>query len=376
MNSSTTAELRNPNSPRAKYALRLSIVLLVATLGTLGPNFYLAQSTKIWQVYILTDVTVFAALLNILAVRFSLQKRVEIAAYLMITSVILLTSFATYFITGIGQFLGVSALVIIYLIATLTLIQPQLARATVIAIIFGIAIILLEIFFPYQRLEIRLLTVPISIVAVVSIGMFAYFASQEFGNYSLRTKLVILFIVITMVPLVSLGVYANVRLRNALNQNAQQSLNQLANQTSLQVDTFIENQLNLINIESQNPAFARFLSLSSSERNGSREEFDARNTLGTLVSQGQGYINSYALLDNSGVVVLDTGKNLGKNEGQTNYFKNALTEKRPVITGPIFNQHTGNAYIYFSAPIGNATGSGSLGVLYVEYNANIIQFLV
>ncbi len=381
MKSSTTGELRNPNDLRAKHALRISIILIVTLIGTLGPNYYLAQTTKAWQISLLTDAAAFGAVLSILALWYSLKKRIEIASYLMIGTVILLTSFAIFFINGIGLFLGISGLIVIYVIAQLTLIQPQLTRVTIIAIVFGLAVILLDTFFPYQRLEIRLLTIGIPILAVISVGIFAYFASREFGNYSLGTKLVIFFIAITMVPLVSLGVYANIRLRNALNQNAQQSLTQLANQTALQVDTFISDQLNLINIESQNPVFARFLSLSSSESKGGQEELEAYNTLATLVHPGQGnisqgYINSFALLDSSGVVVLDTGKNLGKNASQTDYFKKALTERQSVVTGPIFNQQTGNAYIYFSAPVKNATGSKTLGVLYVEYNANIIELIV
>jgi len=77
MNSSTIAELRNPNSPRAKYALRLSIVLLVATLEH-SVQISICTNYQNMQVYIFTDVTVFAALLNILAVRFSLQNELKL----------------------------------------------------------------------------------------------------------------------------------------------------------------------------------------------------------------------------------------------------------------------------------------------------------
>ena len=77
MKSSTTAELRNPNSLRAKYALRTAIVLALAFLGTFGLYLYLAQSIKAWQLYILADVTAFVSLLNILALWYALKKRIE-----------------------------------------------------------------------------------------------------------------------------------------------------------------------------------------------------------------------------------------------------------------------------------------------------------
>ncbi len=127
MNSSTTGELRNPNSQRAKYALRTAIVLAVAFAGTFGLYFYLAQSIKAWQLYVLTGTTAVVAILNILAVRFSLKRKIETAAYLMIASIILLFPVAVSFLSGVGLVLGIGGLIGIFMVATLTLIQPQIS---------------------------------------------------------------------------------------------------------------------------------------------------------------------------------------------------------------------------------------------------------
>ena len=246
MKSSTTGELRNPNALREKYAMRLSIVLIAAIMGTLGPNLYLAQTTKAWQIYILNYVAAIAALLNLLALRYSLQKRVEIAVYLMIASVILLISFATSFITGIGLLLGISGPVIIYLIATLTLIQPHLTRVTTIAILFSIVIILLDAFFPFPRLEVRLLTIYIPIVALIGIGIFTYFILQEFSNYPLRTKLILFFIIVAVFSVGTVAAVTNILAQTAITQQVGQTQQTLAERLAFETAKELESQVELL----------------------------------------------------------------------------------------------------------------------------------
>jgi len=230
-------------------------VLIVTLLGTLGPSYYLAQTIKTWQIYLLADAASFGAVLNILALRYSLQKRVEIAAYLMIGSLILLTSFAISFINGIGLFLGISGLVIIYVIAQLTLIQPQLTLVTVIAVIFGIAMILLDAFFPYQRLEIRSLTLSIPIAAVIGIVIFAYYLLQQFSNYPFRTKLILFFIAVAVFSVGTIAAITNNLARTEITQ--QVGRNQITLAQSLAVETGKELESQISNLQSVGSQFGQ-----------------------------------------------------------------------------------------------------------------------
>ena len=88
MKSSTTGELRNPDiALRARNAVRTSTVLIVAFLGTFSLYMYLALTTKTWQLYALAAITLFTSVLNILALRYGRQRKVETVAYLMIAGV-------------------------------------------------------------------------------------------------------------------------------------------------------------------------------------------------------------------------------------------------------------------------------------------------
>ncbi len=245
MNSSTTGELRNPNSSRAKYALRTAIVLAVAFLGTFGLYLYLAQTIKTWQLYTLAETTAFVALLNILAIRYSLKKRPEPAAYLMIAGMLLLFPIATVFLSGVGLVLGIGGLIGIYMVATLTLIQPQLGWATALGIIFGVGIIILDVFIPFERLGIRLLTIYIPIVAVIGIGIFAYYLLQEFSSYPLRTKLILFFIMVSVISVGAIAAVTNNLIRTEVTRqvgrNQQTLAERLAYETGKELEAQIEN---------------------------------------------------------------------------------------------------------------------------------------
>ena len=209
MNSSTTGELRNPNSLRAKYALRVAITLAAIFIGSIGLYFYLAQSINAWQLSVFAQVNGFAFILNILTIRYALQKRVETAIYLIIGEIILLILVTTSLLSGVGLVLGISVLLGVYVIATLTLVQPQLSRAFVVGIIAGVAIIMLDAFFPFERLEIRLLTIYIPIITVINNGIFLYAISQQFSNYPFRTKLAMAFVAIAIITVSSIGYFIN-----------------------------------------------------------------------------------------------------------------------------------------------------------------------
>lgn len=270
MNSSTTGELRNPNSTRAKYALRAAIILAVALLGSIGLYLYLARSTNAWQLYLFAAVNVLASLLNIVAIRYALQKRVEISAYLMIGGLIVLLSVATSLLSGVGLILGISALTGVYMIATLTLIQPQLNRAITGGVILSIAIILLDAFFPFKRLEIRLLTIYIPVVIVISSAIFLYFLSQEFSNYPLRTKLILFFVIVAVFSVGAVAAVTNNLARTEITRQVGRNQQTIAERLAFETGKELESQIN--NLQSVGSQFGEIAENANKSLVGSNDE--------------------------------------------------------------------------------------------------------
>ncbi|MFN6496092.1 MAG: diguanylate cyclase domain-containing protein [Nostoc sp. DedQUE01] len=194
---------------------------------------------------------------------------------------------------------------------------------------------------------------------------------------SIRTKLIASFLIVALIPLLLLAVINKQTTEKALTDNARQALSAAAYETTNRIDAFIDGNLNAVRVEAFLPGLARYLSLSSKQRDDTPEMQLATETLIRLSRKDMVNILSYALLDLNGKNVLDTQtSNIGKDESVENYFK------KPLQTGLSFVSSMKRSptipdlvNLFFSSPVRNAKGD-LLGVLRVSYNATVVQQLV
>ena len=146
MNSSQTPSQISSLSPRATSAFRASIVLATAFIATFGLYVYLYLQNNAWQLGVLIVISFIVSAFNIAALIFSRKGRVEMASALMIAGMVILLPIAASLVSGIGLVLGVGGVLGIFMIAALTLTQPNLNRALLVGIILGTGTILLDIF--------------------------------------------------------------------------------------------------------------------------------------------------------------------------------------------------------------------------------------
>jgi hypothetical protein len=119
MKSTTTGSLRNPNiDMRARYAFNISRVLTAVFVLSVALYLYLAQSTNTGQLFGISALSAIASILNVLAIRYSRQKQVEIATTLMITGIILIIPVITILISKVGLLLGIVRIIGIFKIST------------------------------------------------------------------------------------------------------------------------------------------------------------------------------------------------------------------------------------------------------------------
>jgi PAS domain S-box-containing protein len=195
--------------------------------------------------------------------------------------------------------------------------------------------------------------------------------------YTLRTKLIVSFLVVALIPLSLLAVVNKHTTQAALRDNANQALFAAASQTATSIDAFINTNLNSVRVEAILPGLAKYLSLPASERAGSAEQAMAGATLRSLSRKDTVNIFSYALLDLQGQNILDTYPSyIGKDESQSDYFIQPLKTGLPYVSTMRFSPTVaGLVNLYFSSPVRNATGE-MIGVLRVSYNATVVQQLV
>ena len=202
----------------------------------------------------------------------------------------------------------------------------------------------------------------------------------QFNNLSLRTKLIVISLIISIVPLAVIGYLAGVAIRVALVNAANESLAGAAVHTAARVDGFIQFNLDTVRTEAQLPQFGEYLDLLY-EPSAAETELFSRTTrittmLHALSRRDQVYILSYALLDEHGINVIDTDNDdTGHDQSGHDYFRKPLATGLPYASPVEFPETAGGPSIYFSAPVRDAQGK-TVGVLRIRYNAAILQAIV
>src|SRR4030095_15432662 len=254
MKSSTTGQLRDPNiALRARNALRASMAALVAFLTWFGLFAYLAQTSHNGQLYVLAAIAFISSAMSALALHYSRKKQVETAVYVLLGGIVLFCPTATLSLSGVGILLGVSSALAILMLATFTLIPPQLRMANTVGFIHGIALILLDIFLPSSRLEVQIIKIYLPIAAITSIGFFSYYFLQQFSTYPFRTKLILFFVLVAIFSVGAVAVITNILVRNSITQLVGRSQQDLAERLAFETSKELE-----VNVDTLQAAGTQF----------------------------------------------------------------------------------------------------------------------
>ncbi|MEG4574791.1 SpoIIE family protein phosphatase [Microcoleus sp. N3A4] len=194
---------------------------------------------------------------------------------------------------------------------------------------------------------------------------------------SIRTKLIVSFLVVALIPLLLLAFIDKQTTEKALTDNARQALSAAAHETANRIDAFIDENLNAVRVEGILPGLAAYLSLPPERQNGSPQEILATETLTRLSRKDMLNIISYALLNLKGQNVLDTNtRDVGRDESGQDYFQEPLKTQLSFVSSIRQSPTIPNLVtLFFSSPVRAANGN-ILGVLRVTYNATSVQQLV
>src|ERR1700754_1014963 len=95
---------------------------------------------------------------------------------------------------------------------------------------------------------------------------------SSFLTWSLRTKLLIAFLLVAFIPLGIIFFVNNLNTSQYLTDNSEAALRSTAAQTGSALDTFIRERLNDVRVSAQQHIFAEYLVLPIAERKDSQSE--------------------------------------------------------------------------------------------------------
>lgn len=187
-------------------------------------------------------------------------------------------------------------------------------------------------------------------------------------RFSLRARMVLAFLAVAVLPLIILAVIAYQLLSNVVTDTIEQDIINANRQAAFTIENFLENGLTSIHAASNLPHISRFIS------DPSMGKGEVLSILQSLVSRDSIFISSYGILDNNGKNILDTNpKYIGISEADRPYFRSTIASGRPIVTNVKFYNNFPS--FFFSQAIQDNRGQ-NIGVLRVEYNAAILQWLI
>ncbi len=247
----------------------------------------------------------------------------------------------------------------------------------------GTVLLLADQYWPVPRQPAPPFLQPVFIIAagIMIVGVLALILRQ-FPDYSLRAKLIITLLTVTLIPITILSVLNNRYIREELINDASQILSTAASQTAITLDDFFNNGLGQIRSEATimgsayDWAYYRRLPVEDRSSLGILGETKAIDLLKTYRDKDPLNIVSYALLDMDGQMMFEYPPRDGDpDESQRSYYESVVDNGRPYVSPVEFSAEDGNAYFYFSALVVD-DAAVPFGILRGQYKASVLQTLI
>lgn len=383
-------------------AFLLSIIILLAAVAMEALYLYLILQVGITQLIGPAIITCIIAIASVFSSFLCLRGRAALGVKLIIISIAFAGIAAQFFMADLGFVVGITCIFVITMLAGQALESKIATRFVLLGYITGLATYLLDVygdelvaFGSLSRFSDPTIQKFIPIVAGLVAVAYSGFIVKQFSNYTLRTKLIVVFLSVTLVTFGIFAYFNNQRSERNLVETANKTLFTFASETASRLETFIAGSLDTVRTEALLPNFVTLLSNSDQ----TTDIVQTRALLFSLNGRDVRNIVSYGLLDRNGVNVLDTvGGKIGSSEADFDFFKIPLETGEPYVspvlfigdveelnpttpalgTTPedaLFADFTRDPEIVFSAPVHNLEGI-IVGVLRVRYKASILQDLL
>jgi putative methionine-R-sulfoxide reductase with GAF domain len=199
--------------------------------------------------------------------------------------------------------------------------------------------------------------------------------SLRYRDYSLRTKLVSAFLIVTLIPIGVQFFQNNIATHQVLTNDANTALSSSAAQTAAVLDTFIAQGLSNVSTAAQSHVWKEYLNMSPTERASSETEKALYTDLHAQAFRDQTYIDAVGLMDKNGIDLADTATaEIGSDKSTHRYVAEPLRTGQAYSTVQ-FSPTTNKLSVYFSSPVRDENGN-ILGVLRIRYNAGVLQQLL
>ncbi len=300
-----------------------------------------------------------------LTISWLLQRRghSNLSSWLIIISTLATGVLFNFSVQGLGLTLGILLAIIFSIIAWQTLSRRNAILAVILNIFTGILISWTDLSFAQGDRLVSDFFLAALLIIVGGIAAFILIINglrgMEFASIGsqLRTS----FLIVALLPVFIIIIAQTATLINILTERARDSLLENANIVSSKVNSQIFTITSYVEEDAGNSIIIN--SLRSPSGNPA--------LLSRLASRYPAVL-SYGLLGKDGSLILDHRGNIGGNESENLYFKNAANVRITYISDVILDEDTRRGVFFISKPVLDEKGS-LLGVIRIKISAGLLQ---
>ncbi len=341
-----------------------------------GVAWYLAATQGAWPLYGVAGVALAATLATGVSAGLLRRGRATLAVGLTLGAFWVTLIVITGLVTGVGVALALMAPVLTAALTANLYSRRGLWAVMLASVTVSLLCVVVDAL-GNTLLPFRVMSPELALVTPLGAGLmglvYAAALLRGLADLSLRAKLIIAFLAVSLAPLGALAALNERASRQSLTAAANESLRGAAAQTALSLDTFFDNTRGVIQTEAQQPIVREFLLLPPEQRAGSPAQRELLATL-ALWQLRDTRARSYLLLDAAGTVVQATSSlDLGESEAVESYFRQAVATGQSYISAIQFEAGAEQGDIFFSMVIRDTGTRRVLGVLAARYNAEVVQ---
>ena len=240
-------ELTAKVAARVRNALRVSWIILGAAVVLFVYNLCTAILDPVWQQFAIVGVSLLMGLASVVSVWLIKRGRSEGGAWFAIGGILMVCLAGALLFKGLGLLLGVAAVLLTSMVAGQSLVQRQATRAVAVGVFVGLLVVFIELNEPTWRISaVSPTTATIIVIALVLI--YGISAARQFASYTLRTKLIIAFLVVSLVPLGLMFYLTDRATTAAITDNVGANLKSLAESKALVVGDQLMRQVDMLRL--------------------------------------------------------------------------------------------------------------------------------
>jgi putative methionine-R-sulfoxide reductase with GAF domain len=371
--SETKPSTQGQNDINVQRAFGGALILTAVAFASVVLAAFSASLFPVWQAFLMVAIAAISLTVDAISVVLIRRGQAALGLKILYWSVLITLPLNVLLLSGVTTIL-MGVLLMLGFVVVFLLFPPAWRKYLQFGPLVSVAVMfLIDFVAPFFRLDMGLspftrVVGPLVLVLAI-VGIVITFLAWV--NLRLRTKLIAVFIAVALIPLAIITFLNDRNTRQILTDETNTTLLAAASTTATQLDTFITQGLTFVGTQAQLPDFVAYLSLPASERADNADEVTA--ILSVLTQQDPTHISSISLLDRQGNALLDTfTADIGTNKADRDYFKAAIQTGQPYASEVEFSRTTGDASIYFAAPVRDESGK-IIGVFRIRYNASILQ---